>query len=393
MGLSASQARLLSITSRMHDVEYQAQSIMNQKIELATQEDAAYEDYLAALDAKRIQVAYANGNATKYVNATYANVCSFDETGNRKCQYALTDANSGQMIVDQKVYDNYEDYSNDKYSFAWAMLGFVEDGEYSDFTWGENWGNNIGINAGDGDIGANGHVLLLMTDAEEIVYQRHSGDPALSAAYQEYQDSLKDDDLQRQEDAIENFRNILYKNVSWKAEIYDVMRLDKTEDKEIAIANNIYISDFSDEFDETLERMFDYYVRLFEGIQQSGGCISIVDFSKGANTDNDWFNSVINSGRAILNVYNANGPNKGWSETSVATTVNENYLQESIDDDEVKKIEAKYQHELNQIKRKDAKYDKDLQNLETERTALKTEMDSIKKVKDDNIERTFGIFS
>ena len=393
MGLSASQARLLSITSRMHDVEFQAQSIMNQKIELATQEDAAYEDYLAALDAKRIQVAYANGIATKYINATYANVCSFDESGNRKCQYALTDASSGLMIVDQKVYDNYEDYSNDKYSFAWAMLGFVEDGEYSDFTWGDNWGNNIGINAVDGDEGAGGHVLSLMTDAEEVVYQRHSDDPALSAAYQEYQDSLEDDDLKRQEEAIENFRNILYKNATWKAEIYDAMRLDKTEDKEVAIANNIYISDFADEFDDTLERMFDYYVRLFEGIQQSGGCISIHDFSNGANTDNDWFNSVINSGRAILNVYNVNGPNKGWSETSVATTVNENYLQESIDDDEVKKIEAKYQHELNQIKRKDAKYDKDLQNLETERTALKTEMDSIKKVKDDNIERTFGIFS
>ena len=42
MGLAASQARLLTITARMHDVEYAAQNIMNQKIDLATQEDAAY---------------------------------------------------------------------------------------------------------------------------------------------------------------------------------------------------------------------------------------------------------------------------------------------------------------------------------------------------------------
>ena len=85
--MAASQARLLSITARMHDVEYQAQNIMNQKVILATQEDAAYEDYCAALDAKKIQVAFGAGNSTTYVDATFNNLCRFDETGNRRCQY------------------------------------------------------------------------------------------------------------------------------------------------------------------------------------------------------------------------------------------------------------------------------------------------------------------
>ena len=35
----------------------------------------------------------------------------------------------------------------------------------------------------------------------------------------------------------------------------------------------------------------------------------------------------------------------------------------------------------------------ELSKLETEREALKTEYDSVKKVVSDNIERTFGIFS
>ena len=39
------------------------------------------------------------------------------------------------------------------------------------------------------------------------------------------------------------------------------------------------------------------------------------------------------------------------------------------------------------------KYDNELSKLETEREALKTEYDSVKKVISDNIERTFGIFS
>ena len=393
MGLSASQARLLSITARMHDVEFQAQQIMSQKVELATQEDAVYQDYCDALDAKKIKVAFGDGNTTKFIDATFNNVCTFDETGNRKCQYALTDAESGRMIVEREVYDNYQDYSNDKYSFAWAMLGFIEGGDYSDFSWSDNWGNNIGINAGEGDVGADGHVLLLMTDAEEVVYKNHSDDSTLNSAYQEYQDALSGSDLKQQKEALQNFRNILYGNSSWKAEIYDIMRLDKSEDKESSLSDKKYINDFPDDFDENVSRKFEYYVHLFEGIEESGGCIVAEDYANGTNCDNDWFNSVIKSGKALLNIYNNKGPDKGWKETSVATSVNENYLKEDGDDARVKKAEAKYQHELSKIKRKDAQYDQDLQKLETERTALNTEMESIKKVKEDNIKRTFGIFS
>ena len=38
MGMAASQARLLTITSRLHDVEYNAQNIESQKIQLSEQE-------------------------------------------------------------------------------------------------------------------------------------------------------------------------------------------------------------------------------------------------------------------------------------------------------------------------------------------------------------------
>ena len=59
----------------------------------------------------------------------------------------------------------------------------------------------------------------------------------------------------------------------------------------------------------------------------------------------------------------------------------------------VAKAEAEYEHKLKQIDKKDEQFDLDLSKLETERTALTTEYDSIKKVIEDNIERTFGIFS
>ena len=100
---------------------------------------------------------------------------------------------------------------------------------------------------------------------------------------------------------------------------------------------------------------------------------------------------MVNSGRVIIDVYNED--KREWSETSVATSTNANYLQEVQDEADMKKAEAEYEHELDIINRNDTKFDQDLSKLETERTSITTEVDSIKKVRDDNIERTFGIFS
>ena len=55
MGMAASQARLLSLTSRLHDIELKAQNIQSQKIALATQKDELYQDYCDALDATSIK--------------------------------------------------------------------------------------------------------------------------------------------------------------------------------------------------------------------------------------------------------------------------------------------------------------------------------------------------
>ena len=65
----------------------------------------------------------------------------------------------------------------------------------------------------------------------------------------------------------------------------------------------------------------------------------------------------------------------------------------SIDKKALAKAEAEYEHETKLIDQKDKKFDMDLNKLETEREALKTEYESVKKVISDNIERTFGIFS
>ena len=117
MGMAASQARLLTITARMHDVEYKAQSIQNAKIQLSTQSDQVYQEYLEALDATTLTVDDINGNT---ITANFNNLVGKNgvETGNN---YALRTSN-GQLIVEDEVKDAHDEYDgNDPYEFAMMM--------------------------------------------------------------------------------------------------------------------------------------------------------------------------------------------------------------------------------------------------------------------------------
>ena len=77
-------------------------------------------------------------------------------------------------------------------------------------------------------------------------------------------------------------------------------------------------------------------------------------------------------------------------ETSVATNTN---LQEVADESLLKRAEAKYESDMKKIDMKDRKYDSDLAALDAERNAIKQEMETLKTVAKENVERTFKLFS
>ena len=393
MGMAASQARLLTITARMHDVEYKAQNIMNQKTALATQKDELYQNYIDALDAKKIQVAYTDGVSQKYVDATFASLCKYDK--NRCTDYALIDSNSGKVIVSEeaaKLY-NEEGFDTDKYAFAWAMLGMADMGTWS----GDCNIDSIGVGTCNENGGEDGNAGdLALSEAEMKAYETltaEGGNSQLTSLYEEVEKVLGDSNATRAEkyEAINNFRDKLYSSSNMQT-LYDYMRLSKDDEENTDIENGDFDSAYPSNIDDIKDE-FDYYTRLFECIEQAGGCISVDTLTDGEDAGNEWFNRKINSGAMTIQVYNERGSNKGWADTSVATSTSENYLKEVQDEADLKKAEAEYEYELGKISDKDKKFDQDLNKLETERTSLKTEMDSIKNVIKENEERTFGIFS
>ena len=79
MGLSSSQARLLSLTGRMHDIEYKAQHLEAQKLQMANESAHVYKEYENALNATKIQVKQMSADgSSNFIDATYQNLLDSD---------------------------------------------------------------------------------------------------------------------------------------------------------------------------------------------------------------------------------------------------------------------------------------------------------------------------
>ena len=74
MGLSSSQARLLNLTARMHQIEYKAARLEAMKLQMANESRRVYDEYLEALDKTKVQVKKLNSVGS----ATYEDISSYD---------------------------------------------------------------------------------------------------------------------------------------------------------------------------------------------------------------------------------------------------------------------------------------------------------------------------
>lgn len=109
---------------------------------------------------------------------------------------------------------------------------------------------------------------------------------------------------------------------------------------------------------------------------------------------------LANSNEFLTNMLKENGCillslTKGMSEEDMRQTniSVETCLHEVSDETELKKAEAKYEADMRKINLKDKKFDTDLAALESERNAIKTEIETLKSVVNDNVDRTFKLFS
>lgn len=127
MGLSASQARLLSVTARLSNSELQAQQIMNSKIRLSSESEYINQQYLEAMDAKKLQVSEFEKGGFVNKDVTYdqmtklftPNAMTGEDEAVISTPFRITDIN-GKIVIKANIAKAFES-ATDKDKFIEAL--------------------------------------------------------------------------------------------------------------------------------------------------------------------------------------------------------------------------------------------------------------------------------
>ena len=288
MGLSASQARLLNLTRRMHDIEYKAQNLEAQKLQMANESKAVYTEYENALNKQKVQFKKIGADGA----ATYQDA---------SLQTLLQAGYKIKILAGNTWYNFKGTETNDKYTNLGSK--WVEDKE------------------GATDLAVDNNIEVPSLDSAAV-----------------------GDIIQANDGTMVELSEAVTTASTTKVNGY------KLDDARYSLSQ----IDFNDE--TTLRNLVEAGFIVFEKPTRE--------------TDED--------GKTI------------YEEVNIATDTN---LQEVSDEILLKKAEAKYEADMRKIDAKDKKFDTDLAAMDAERNAIKTEMETLKSIAKDNVDRTFKLFS
>ena len=321
MGMSASQCRLLTLTSRLSDLEYQAQSISNSKIRLSQNSEAAATEYAEALDKKKLTVLSGYNSQTgamNYVDASAYNLTTYNAISTMDKQRFLKDS-SGRVIISSQMAASFAQTSNLHQQ------------------WNNNWGEY-----GSAMLAANN----IPPDHPDI------------AKYKEYY-----------------YRIWTGEEALLEAAGYT------TNPNHVNGGSNFTYCEYGTGASA-------YYTNVFNEIQEFG-------YNEQSNDNmhsEEWLYAQLQGGNISLYSWDAKANNGAGDFVMTSWTSGDTTLRTEVDDEGVAQAEAKYKVKLAQIESKDKKFDLNLKQIDTEHLAIQTEVDSVKKVIDKNIERSFKAF-
>ena len=141
MGLSASQARLLSITARLTHNETRSQLITNSKLRLADKSSEASKEYMEALNSTKLVYANYDSTGTRHTEAfTFGSVTQYSDIKN---QYGFVDS-AGRLLVSATDAKNYQNSATLAAFLSCYEIGDMANPKYDpalEDIYGENFGD------------------------------------------------------------------------------------------------------------------------------------------------------------------------------------------------------------------------------------------------------------
>lgn len=344
MGLAASQARLLSLTARMHDIEYKAQKLEAQKLQMANKSQQVYVEYEDALNRTKVQYKTigADGSAS-FKDATLKDLVV--ATGEGKADYIAHNISTNQMYCTQAQISAFVTASTATNPTTSTAVGSAA------VKYALNAAGNYVNSEGKEIKGADGNAIP-------------STQPAPEGAVLESVDTVSVTDTNY---AAQKFAEIM----GW--------------------AGSASLQALYNEMLDCVNAHDGDATKAFIAVDGSDNS----KFAPDADVANQFNNPVyltnmLQEGFIVLHKMTGNNVTAAAEEINIAT---DTALQEVSDELDLKKAEARYEADMAKINAKDKKFDTDIAALEQERNAIKTEIDTLKTVAKDNVERTFKLFS
>ena len=450
MGISASQARLLTITARLTTNEYESQQISNAKMRLATQSEQVSREYIAALNTKCLQfMTYdAQGSAVTVdltANAIY-------QYADMKNQYMLVN-NGGQAIVSTSDAKNFKNSNNlDEFLGKYGI-----EKVYKTTTLEENAQKLKEQNSAYLDW-ENKVESIKKEPGNDRVYEndKATAKAAYDTALEEYQGELlkQNSGLSNQVGkAIDNLAEAKQKyadTITYQTWAEAKARYKEDESGNLVLSDEYlaveeyydvlaeFLSEAEDLGCTTIEDTYEYsdkskaqwYTNLWYRMNGESS-IKSAEGEKASNyvmldsklaTSNQWLQDSLSQG--IISIEIASNENvsnilnyeyisstfatKGSPHNMIETPLNMKLrgitwkttefstcaeFVEKDDDVAIARAEAEYERKNKEISAKDKKYENKIKTLDTEHNALQTEYESVHSAMNKNIERSYKTFN
>ena len=438
MGLAASQSEFLALTARKSDIGLELERLSNQKTSLTREMQALSREYQTALSTKVMK--WSNNSGVTYTDLTYATLMQPGAANGNK-PILLTDM-SGRVVLDDKYAKfaemissdgspggDYESCRND------ILTAFV----------------NISSSQLDDSSSTSEEVAAKKEAADAAYKERSKYDPTtysdddfikkfLSAStlgitqtvdksnYSSYVNAIKNAltgknyfsnevtfsnlDSNMKEDVLFNDKVTSYDPDSFislvaqsiKADLGGgfTMYVDSGKNgiySQYAAADAVYqqaLSEYNEAkgvhnqvFTATEDKQIAFYDQLFTAIAEQGW---VNDSGVG---DSDYLNQMLQNNVYYVTTMNANTSDNADTEYLYNMDIASNFSNIFLVNDSDVREEAlvKYEYEKSIINAKESKVDTRMKNLETEQTAISKMLESVEKVKEENIERTFNTFT
>lgn len=357
MGLAASQGRMLLLTARKSDLEFRAQQISQKRLILAQQLETISSDYEDATSNREMSIKLystevdADGNPVKKISTTkaltYANLVSGAASMNGE--------GSGIQKSSRVGTDDTEYTSNTPYrlkNFDGAIV-ISDVSEIPNFLLPEEKEGKL--------VDKNGSASKFhMPDGSVIQFDRTNTTTGEGKWHKVNKDGGK----------------VEYNN-------FDLDEIMKTCTKiEFPPTKNDEGKDVARSFTKK-----DLGGGLWEYTGPDNQKYLVDPGLKDTSAGPNYLQDCLRNGKYLLQKTSTSSTE--WKDVSwdAATNIKDSYY--SDDDDEAK---AKYDRLQAEVQAQDKKLELELDNVETQRNAVQTEMDSVSKVMDENIEKTFNAF-